>query len=89
MQAPAMAPAPAIHPTPVAIQTAPVTGTGPDRTMMIHTGLIVVALVLALLGVMGDAWSVEEQSQEALGITVSVESEVGLADMSATSCVDE
>ncbi len=89
MQPPAMAPAPAIHPTPVAIQTAPIAGTGPDRTMMIHTGLIVVALVLALLGVMGDAWSVEEQSQEVLGITVSVESEVGLADMSATSCVDE
>ena len=88
MQPPAMAPAPAIHPTPVAIQTAPSAGTGPDRKMMIHTGLIVVALVLALLGVMGDAWSVEEQSQDVSGITVSVESEVGLADMSATSCVD-
>ena len=88
MQPPAMAPAPAIHPTPVAIQTAPSAGTGPDRKMMIHTGLIVVALVLALLGVMGDAWSVEEQSQDVLGITVSVESEVGLTDMSATSCVD-
>ena len=77
-------------PAPMTTPVAPSTGsTGPDRTTMIHTGLIVAALLLALLGMMGDAWSVEEQSQEILGITVTVESEVGLADMSATSCVDD
>ena len=85
-----MAPAPAMAPAPMTTPVAPSTGsTGPDRTTMIHTGLIVAALLLALLGMMGDAWSVEEQSQEILGITVTVESEVGLADMSATSCVDD
>jgi hypothetical protein len=84
-----MAPAPAMTPTPVAVPVAPLTGsTGPNRTTMIHTSLIVAALLFALLGMMGDAWSVEEQSQEILGITVTLESEVGLADMSATSCVD-
>ena len=92
MQPPAMAPAPAIHPTPVAIQTAPIAGTGPDRTMMIHTGLIVVALVLALLGVMGDAWSVEETSitTDLFGqeFTVTTEQKVGLDDMSATVCTN-
>ncbi|MEE2759621.1 MAG: hypothetical protein VYA86_06560 [Candidatus Thermoplasmatota archaeon] len=87
MQPPAVAPAPAMAPTPIAAP-APLTGsTAPDRTMMIHTGLIVVALILALLGVMGDAWSVEKETQEVLGVTVTVESKIGLDDTSATSCI--
>ncbi|MEE2747357.1 MAG: hypothetical protein VX473_02690, partial [Candidatus Thermoplasmatota archaeon] len=64
MQPQQMAPAPAMAPAPVAVPVAPLTGgsTAPDRTMMIHTGLIVTALILALLGMTGDAWSVEETS---------------------------
>ncbi len=93
MQPQTMAPAPAIQPAPVAVPSAPLAGSGPDRTMMIHTGLIVVALVLALLGVMGDAWSVEETSTttELLGqeITVTAESNVGLDDMVATVCTND
>ena len=49
--------------------------------------LIIAALLLASLGVIGDAWSVEEQSTTILETTVTVESEVGLDDRSATSCV--
>ncbi len=76
-------------PVPVAAPAAPLTGgTGPNRTTLIHTGLIVTALVLALLGITGDAWSVEENTQEVLGITISVETQVGLDDISASSCVD-
>ena len=56
--------------------------------MMIYTGMVVTALVLAFIGMTGDAWSVEEQTVEILGVTVSVESEIGLDDMSATSCAD-
>jgi hypothetical protein len=59
---------------------------------MIHTGLIVAALLLALLGMMGDAWSVEETSNTAefFGeeITVTTESNVGLQGMSATVCTN-
>ena len=92
MQPEQTAPAPAIQPAPVAVPaavpTAPLAaGPAPDRTMMIHTGLVLAALLLASLGVLGDAWSVEEQSEELFGITITVESEVGLSDMSATSCI--
>ena len=92
MQPQTMAPAPAIQPAPVAAPIAPLAGPGPDRTMLIHTGLIVVALVLALLGVMGDAWSVEETSNtsELFGqeFTVTTDTKVGLNDMSATVCTN-
>ena len=93
MQPQTMAPAPAIQPAPVAAPIAPLAGSVPDRTMMIHTGLIVVALVLALLGVMGDAWSVEETSttSELFGqeFTVTTDTKVGLNDMSATVCTND
>ena len=62
MQPEQTAPAPAIQPAPVPVAVAPMAGGGPDRTVMVHTGLVLVALVLASLGVLGDAWSVEEQS---------------------------
>jgi len=93
MQPQTMAPAPAMAPTPVSTPVAPLTGsTGPDRTMMIHTGLIVTALVLALLGMTGDAWSVEETSitTDMFGqeFTVTTEQKVGLDDMSATVCTN-
>ena len=60
----------------------------PDRITMVHTGLVLAALLLATLGVMSDAWSVEERSTTILDITVTVESEIGLDDFSVTSCVD-
>ncbi|MEE3310867.1 MAG: hypothetical protein VX230_05190 [Candidatus Thermoplasmatota archaeon] len=97
MQPEQTAPAPAIQPAPVAVPaavpTAPLAaGPAPDRTMMIHTGLVLAALLLALLGVMGDAWSVEETSTttDAFGveITMTTESKVGLDDMSATVCTN-
>ena len=88
MQPEQTAPAPAIQPAPVAVPVAPLApGPAPDRTMMVHTGLVLAALLLASLGVLGDAWIVEDQSDELFGITVTVESEVGLSGMSATSCI--
>jgi len=60
----------------------------PNRTMMVHTGLVLAALLLATLGMMSDAWSVEERSTTILDFTISVESEVGLDDVSVTSCAD-
>ena len=56
--APAMAPAPIAAP-------APLTGsTAPNRTMMIHTGLIVTALLLALIGMMGNTWLTIDPDEE-------------------------
>jgi hypothetical protein len=50
------------------------------------------ALVFASLGVLGDAWSVEERSsteETILGnTTTTLESEIGLDDYSITSCAD-
>ena len=60
----------------------------PNRAMMVHTGLVLAALLLATLGVMSDAWSVEERSTTMLDFTISVESEIGLDDVSVTSCTD-
>jgi len=60
----------------------------PNRAMMVHTGLVLAALLLATFGVMSDAWSVEEQSTTILDFTISVESETGLDDVSVTSCTD-
>ena len=94
MQPEQIAPAPAIQPAPVAVPAAPLASSGSDRTMMVHTGLVLVALILASLGVMGDAWSVEETSTTtdlgpAIGeITVTTQSNVGLDDMSATVCTN-
>lgn len=84
---PQIAPAPVMQPAPVAVPVTPLTGSGPDRTTMIHTGLILAALVLASLGILGDTWSVEEQSSTILGTTVTVEAEVGLDDSSVKSCI--
>ena len=93
MQPEQIAPAPAIQPAPVAVPRAPLASSGPDRTMMVHTGLVLVALILASLGVIGDAWSVEETSTTteipSLGeLTVTTQSNVGLDDMSATVCTN-
>ena len=53
--------------------------------MWIHTGLIVTALILSVLGVLGDSWSVEETSTttDIFGeeFTVTTESKVGLDDL--------
>ena len=88
MQPQPMAPVPAIKPAPVVMPTAPLAGPGPDWKMMIHTGLIVGSLILAILGMMGDAWSVEETSitTDMFGqeFTVTTEQKTGLDDLSAT-----
>ena len=90
MQPEQTAPAPAIQPAPVTVPAAPL-GAAPtsDRTVWISPALVLAALVLASLGVMGDEWSVEEQSTTVFDITISVDSEVGLDDFTATSCVDD
>ena len=75
-----------------AIQPASTGARSPDMTTMIHVGLIVTSLVLSLIGMMGDTWSVEETSTtiETFGqeITTTSESEVGLFEGSMTICID-
>ena len=46
MQPEQTAPAPAIQPAPVPVAVAPMAGGGPDRTVMVHTGLVLVACLL-------------------------------------------
>ena len=94
MQPEQTAPALAIQPSPSTVPVASLAGPAPDRTMMVHTGLVLAALILASIGVLGDAWSVEETSTTTdvgppLGeFTVTTQSNVGLDDMSATVCTN-
>ena len=89
MQPQVVGSAPAMQPAPISTPSPPVVGgKRPDNTMIIHTIVLVTALILAFVGMTGDAWSVEEQTQEIFGVTVTVESEIGLDDMSLTSCTD-
>jgi hypothetical protein len=60
----------------------------PNRMVWVSTGLVLTAILLASFGVLSDAWSVEEQSTTIVDTTFSVESEVGLDDVSVTSCID-
>ncbi len=91
MQPEQTAPAPAIHPVPVAVPAAPFTAvsSADDHMVWISPALVLAALILASLGVLGDAWSVEETSTTIGDITISVDSEVGLDDFFATSCLDD
>ena len=63
-----------------------------DRLTWISTGLVVGAILLAMFGVMSDAWAVQEESEtvELFGteITTNVSQETGLDDFSATICVN-
>ena len=89
MQPQVVGSAPAMQPAPISTPSPPeVGGKRPDNTMIIHTIVLVTALILAFVGMTGAAWSVEEQTQEIFGVTVTVESEIGLDDMSLTSCTD-
>ena len=60
--------------------------------MKIHTGLVLAALLLASIGMMSDAWSVEDTSTtvDAFGVevTTTTETKVGLDDASATVCIN-
>ena len=91
MQPEQTAPAPAIQPVPVAIPAAP--SSASDHTIWISPALVLAAFVFASLGVLGDAWSVEETSTttEFFGeeITATTELEVGLDDTSATICIND
>lgn len=91
MQPEQTAPAPAIQPVPVAVPAAPFTAvsSADDHMVWISPALVLAALILASLGVLGDAWSVEETSTTIGDITISVDSEVGLDDFFATSCLDD
>ena len=64
-----------------------------DTMARISTGLVVGAILLAMFGVMSDAWAVQEESEtvEMFGteITTKMELETGLDDVSVTICVDD
>ena len=63
-----------------------------SHTVWVSTGLVVAAILLAMFGVLSDAWAVEEESEtiELFGteFTTKTESEIGLDDFSFTVCVD-
>ena len=62
------------------------------HTFWVSSGLIVVAILLAMFGVLSDDWAVEEESEtiELFGteITTEMESKIGLDDFSSTVCID-
>jgi len=70
----------------------PPAGDTMNRMARISTGLVVGAILLALFGVMSDAWAVQEETEtvELFGteITTNVSQETGLDDFSATICVN-
>jgi hypothetical protein len=70
----------------------PPAGDTMNRMARISTGLVVGAILLAMFGVMSDAWAVQEESEtvELFGteITTNVSQETGLDDFSATICVN-
>ena len=63
-----------------------------SHTVLISTGLIVVAILLAIFGVLSDDWAVEEESETIEGfgteITIKTESKIGLDDFSSTVCIN-
>ncbi len=60
----------------------------PNHAVWVSTGLILAAILLATFGMLTDAWAVQEESEEILGTTMSVEVEMGLDDVTSTICVD-
>ena len=93
MQPQVVGSAPAMQPAPISTPSPPVVGgKKPDSTMIIHTILLVTALILAFVGMTGDAWSVEETSTttDMLGVevTTTAEQKVGLGDVSVTICIN-
>lgn len=83
---PQSAPLPNHHPT------EPVNNTL-SSTVWVSTGLIVAAILLAMFGVMSDAWAVQEESEtvELFGteITTNMSQKTGLDDFSTTLCVND
>ena len=65
----------------------------PSTLGWVNLGLVVVAIILASVGIMTDAWVVQEETVtvEIFGIetTVSGETETGLDDFSSTSCIGD
>ena len=76
-------------PSTPALHDSVVGGDGTNQMAWVSAGLVVGAILLAMFGVMSDAWAVQEESSTILGVTISVESEVGLDDMSMTSCLED
>jgi hypothetical protein len=50
---------------------------------------VIIAIIIASIGVSTDAWMVQEESSDVFGTTVSVEMNIGLDDTSATSCMGD
>jgi hypothetical protein len=71
----------------------PSVGDTTNRMVWVSTGLIVGAILLAILGVMSDSWVVQEESEtvELFGteITTNMSQESGLRDFSRTVCINE
>ena len=93
MQPQVVGSAPAMQPAPISTPSPPeVGGKRPDNTMIIHTIVLVTALILAFVGLTGDAWSVEETSTTAdefgVEVTTTAEQKVGLGDASTTICIN-
>ena len=93
MQPQVVGSAPAIQPAPISTPSPPIVGgKRPNNTMIIHTIMLVTALILAFIGMTGDAWSVEETSTttDVLGVevTTTAEQKVGLGDASVTVCIN-
>ena len=53
-----------------------------------HLSLVVVALLVASVGMMTDSWSVEERSVTIENVTITTESETGLDDFSNSACTE-
>jgi hypothetical protein len=50
---------------------------------------VVIAIILASIGVFTDAWMVQEESEDVFGMSVSVEMNIGLDDTRITSCMGD
>ncbi len=80
---------PAPSPSALALHDGAADREPPNRIIWVSASLVVGAILLAMFGVMSDAWAVQEESTTVLDMTISVKSEVGLDDMSMTSCLND
>ena len=81
---PEPAPQPEVPPPASALQKSPV---ATEETMSkLILPFVVIAIILASIGVFTDAWMTQEESEDVFGTTVSVEMNIGLDDTTAKSC---
>ncbi|MDP6889384.1 MAG: hypothetical protein QF454_05075 [Candidatus Thalassarchaeaceae archaeon] len=73
-------PAPALQKSPVSTE---------ETMSKLQLPFVIIAIIIASIGVSTDAWMVQEESSDVFGTTVSVEMNIGLDDTSATSCMGD